>query len=393
MLKNSWCFFFLLHVFGLIAQESTVSKSNPFIVEVQYSAGKLAPVYPHYPKSVLVNAVELHLGYQTYGRERWNKLFNYPRLGLSFIYQDLGNRDILGQQFSIVPTVYFSTAKKETAKFYAEVRYGLGLACFTAVYDSVSNKNNFGVSSAFTWQYTIGANMHWNVSKKVSVQLGAVWYHASNAHTQLPNVGVNTFSVYFGLLAYPFGRIPRVHDKDTVGVDKKWHLNLRFGSGWQEMGGAFGPVGGKKYPVYTGAIYTSRRIAKIILWKAGLIYRYYPMYQAFLQEHKVFDSKLVLRSSSFTIFTGMDFLLGHFAISLEAGVNVYKPAYQSFYNVYEKSTAVNFYTKQYLATRFGLNYYILDPYLHPRNNVFLGAYVSANSGQAEFLELNLGYVW
>ena len=377
----------------LYAQETTAEKPNPFIVEVQYSAGKLAPVYRNFPKSVLVNTVELHLGYQTFGKERWNKLFNYPRLGLSLIYQDLGNKNVLGQQFSIVPTVYFSTAKKENAKFYAEVRYGLGLACFTTPYDSISNKDNEGAGSTFTWQYTIGVNAHWNVSKKASIQLGAVWYHASNAHTQLPNVGVNNFAVYFGLLAYPFGRLKRTHENDSLSIDKKWHLNLRFGSGWQEMGGAFGPIGGKKYPVYTGAIYTSRRIAKIILWKAGLIYRYYPMYNEFIKTHNVFNSQLTLRSSSFTIFTGFDFLLGHFAISLEAGVNVYKPAYKSFYNVYEKSTAVNFYTKQYLATRFGLNYYILDPYKHPRNNVFLGAYVSANSGQAEFLELNLGYVW
>lgn len=159
------------------------------------------------------------------------------------------------------------------------------------------------------------------------------------------------------------------------------------------MGNAFGPVGGKKYPVYTVSIYTSRRLAKIITAKMGLIYRYYPMYYTFLQNQKVFDSKLTLRSSAFIVFMGADFLLGHFAISLEAGVNVYKPVFQSFDAFYEKSTPINFYTKKYLATRFGLNYYILDPYLHPRNNVFVGAYVSANSGQAEFLELNLGYVW
>ena len=291
------------------------------------------------------------------------------------------------------PTVYFRTGKKEDSKIFAEFRYGLGLACFTAPFDSVTNKKNFGAGSVFTWQYTVGANMNWKVSKNVNMQLGAIWYHASNSHTQLPNVGINNFAVYLGLVAYPGGRPTRTHERDTVGVDKKWHLNFRFGSGWHEMGNAFGPAGSKKYPVYTGAIYTTRRVAKIMTAKIGFIYRYYPMYHEFLQQHKVFDSKLTLRSSAFIVFVGADFLLGRFAISLEAGVNVYKPAYLSFYNFYEKSTPINYYTKQYLATRFGLNYYLLDPYLHPRNNVFVGAYVSANSGQAEFLELNIGYVW
>ncbi|MDB5281104.1 MAG: hypothetical protein JWO06_179, partial [Bacteroidota bacterium] len=47
----------------------------------------------------------------------------------------------------------------------------------------------------------------------------------------------------------------------------------------------------------------------------------------------------------------------------------------------------------YIATRFGANYYIFDPYKHLRNNIFVGANVSANSGTAEFLEFNLGYVF
>ncbi|MCX6197628.1 MAG: acyloxyacyl hydrolase [Bacteroidetes bacterium] len=378
--------------FSLYAEEN-VQKQNPFVVDIHYSAGKVAPIYPNFPKSVFANGVEVFLGYQTYGSQRWHKLFNYPRMGLSFIYQDLGNREVLGQQFSIVPTVYFSTAKKENAKFYAEFRYGLGIACFTTPYDDVDNRHNNGAGSIVTWQYTVGANMNWKVDKRINVQLGAVWYHASNAHTQLPNVGVNNFAVYFGLLAYPFGKFKRTHEKDSIGIDKKWHLNLRFGSGWHEMGNAFGPVGGKKYPVYTASVYTTRRLAKAITAKMGFIYRYYPMYQTVLEQHKVYDSKLVLRSSAFIVFLGADFLLGHFAISLEAGINVYKPAFVSFHKYYEKPNKIDFYTKQYLATRFGLNYYVRDPYLHPRNNVFVGAYVCANSGQAEFLELNLGYVW
>ena len=370
-------------------------KRSRFLLEVQYSPGKVAPVYPYFPKNLFSNAVELHLGYQTTGEQLWNKLFNYPRLGVSLIYQNLGNNQILGQQFSIVPTVYFSTAHKENAKVYADFRYGLGIACFNRKYDSITNPHDWGVGEHFTWQFTIGANLHWNFSPYAAFQLGGIWYHASDSHTQLPNVGVNNFSAYLGLVIYPFGRSVRVHDQDTTRLDTKWHSNFRYGSGYQEKGGAFGPVGGKKYPVYTGAIYASKRVAKVIMLKVGAMYRYYPMYLSVLQEmpREGFTSNQKLKSSAFIVFTGFEFLLGHFAISLEAGINVYKPAYKPFYNEYEPSTAVNYWTQQLLATRFGANYYILDPYKHPRNNVFLGAYVSATAGEAEFLELNIGYVF
>ena len=127
--------------------------------------------------------------------------------------------------------------------------------------------------------------------------------------------------------------------------------------------------------------------------KAGFIYRYYPMYQSFIEDYHVYDSKITLRSSAFILFIGNEFLLGHFAISLEAGINVYKPAYKAFYNQYEKSSTFNYYTKQFIATRFGANYYLFDPYVQPRNNVFIGAFVNANLGQAEFFEFNVGYVF
>lgn len=391
---------FLFSLIGVLAcfsssagEQKKQNKADRFVIEAQYSAGKLFPMYHTMPKTTFTNAGEIFLGYQTDGEKQWNKIFNYPRMGMTFLIQDLGNNRIFGQQFSFVPTVYFSTAKKENAKFYAEIRYGLGMAVFNRPYDSLTNHDNALAGSYTSWQYTVGANMRWQVSRYISLQLGGVWYHASNAHTQLPNVGVNNFAVYVGLLTYPFGKKPRTHENDSLPFEKKWHVNFRFGSGWQEMGGAFGPAGGKKYPVYTAAIYAGKRVAKIFYMKAGAIYRYYPMYEEFNRQHNVFSKNPVLHATSFTLFIGNEFLLGHFSISLEAGINVYKPAYKAFYNYYEKSTAINYYTKQYITTRFGLNYYVFDPYSHLRNNVFVGAYVSANTGQAEFLELNLGYVF
>ena len=389
--------FLLLHLFFcqsfLFAQAEKQTASSPFVVELQYAAGKIAPVYRQFPKSIISNTVEIFWGYQTYGKQRWNKPFNYPRMGISTIFQELGNDQKLGQQISLVPTVYFSTAKKENAKFFAEIRYGLGLAFFTNPYNAVTNRDNKGAGSKFTWQFVVGANLRWNISKQVGLQLGVVMYHASNAHTQLPNVGVNNFAFTVGLLAYPFGRMARNHSLDSTAIDKKFHINFRFGSGWHERGSAFGPVGGKKYPVYTAAIYASRLTGKIFLLKAGIIYRYYPMYESFNKDNQVFSSKQKLNASAFIIFLGNEFMLGHFSINLEAGINVFKPAYKAFNNYYEKSTAFNYYSKQYLATRFGINYYLFDPYKHPRNNIFMGAAVSANFGQAEFLELNLGYVY
>jgi hypothetical protein len=369
-------------------------KRKTFLIEAQYGAGKVAPVYPNFPKNTFVNIAEVHVGYQTAGESQWNKIFNYPRLGVSFIYQNLGNNAVFGQQFSIVPTVYFSTAKKENAKVFADFRVGMGLATFNKVYDTITNPSNDMVSEHATWQITLGSNLHWNISEYLSLQVGAMWYHASDSHTVLPNVGINTFGGFAGLAVYPFGRAARSHTYDTLQVENKWHANFRFGSGYQAKGGPFGPEVGPKYPVYTAAAYASKRVAKVFLLKAGAIYRYYPLYQSVIEGNPAFTSNTKLKSSAFIVFGGSEFLLGHFAISVEVGINVYKPAYKTFSDEYlGRVTPYNYYLGRYLATRFGANYYILDPYKHMRNNVFVGAYVSANSGEAEFLELNVGYVF
>jgi len=369
-------------------------KRKTFIAEVDYGAGKVAPVHSNFPHSTFVNIAEVHLGYQTAGESQWNKIFNYPRLGVSFIYQNLGNNNIFGQQFSIVPMVYFSTAKKENAKVYAEFRYGLGMACFDKTYYDGTDHRNFMIGEHVTWQFNIGANLHWNISKYLSMQVGGMWLHASDSHTVLPNVGMNTFAGFAGLSIYPYGRIARVHTYDTLEVENKWHANFRFGSGYQAKGGPFGPQFGPKYPVYTGAVYASKRVGKIFLLKAGLIYRYYPMFLSIIQTDSSYTSHLKLNSSAFIIFGGTEFLLGHFAINLEAGINVYKPAFKTYAADYlSKGKPLNYYLGEYLATRFGVHYYILDPYKHMRNNVFLGVNVSANSGEAEFLEFNVGYVF
>ncbi|HWB63340.1 MAG TPA: acyloxyacyl hydrolase, partial [Chitinophagales bacterium] len=255
------------------ADEKPKKKKEHFIIEAQYAAGKVMPVYKGFPATSFSNVAEIHLGYQTNGKQAWNRYLNYPRLGFSLIYQNLGNNHVLGQQFSIVPTVYFSTARRDDAKVYAEIRYGLGLACFNRPYDSISNPQNFGAGEHFMWQFTVGANLHWNFSRYASLQVGGIWYHASDAHTQLPNVGVNNFAGYLGILVYPFGRLPRTHQRDTVAIEKKWHVGFRFGSGYQERGNAFGPIGGPKYPVYTASVYVMHRVAKFLLLKAGATYR------------------------------------------------------------------------------------------------------------------------
>ena len=49
--------------------------------------------------------------------------------------------------------------------------------------------------------------------------------------------------------------------------------------------------------------------------------------------------------------------------------------------------------KHLISSRFGLKYYALNTNNSPKHNVFLGAFINANLGQADFTELGIGYVF
>ncbi len=115
---------------------------------------------------------------------------------------------------------------------------------------------------------------------------------------------------------------------DSIPLEGKWHFNVRAGSGGNRKGSAFGYLTKDnvqdqgRYLVYTLSVYASKRVAKVITVKAGLTYRYYQMYHSFLLNNntKPFNtSNIYLKMVSFLAFTGFEFMLGHFAINLEAG--------------------------------------------------------------------------
>ena len=49
--------------------------------------------------------------------------------------------------------------------------------------------------------------------------------------------------------------------------------------------------------------------------------------------------------------------------------------------------------KKAILSRLGIKYYLFNNNNNPSHNVFLGATINANLGQADFSEFNIGYVY
>ena len=96
-------------------------------------------------------------------------------------------------------------------------------------------------------------------------------------------------------------------------------------------------------------------------------------------------------------------MLSHIGIELEFGLNLYKPIYKYDYELTNGTIENGIYIKPKLdwyfdikktiSSRLGLKYYLLNTNKSPKQNLFLGAFINANFGQADFSELSLGYVY
>ena len=74
------------------------------------------------------------------------------------------------------------------------------------------------------------------------------------------------------------------------------------------------------------------------------------------------------------------------------GVNFYKPFYEEEWLLNEVELNWYYQIKKHVPARMGLKFYALNTDKNPKHNVFLGATINANLGQADFTELSLGYV-
>ena len=78
-------------------------------------------------------------------------------------------------------------------------------------------------------------------------------------------------------------------------------------------------------------------------------------------------------------------------MNVEGGINLYKPFYRDFYEFYEGRGKVDFWLKNVFPSTFGIHYYIVDPTEKPNYNIFIGANIRANFGQADYTDLFIGY--
>ncbi len=386
-------FLFVAHDYK--AQDTINNHPTNVYIEPAIMIGKIVPTKMPYPLSNGVSSCFIDVGFINKSANKyWVSYYNFPSTGVSFSSTNLGNEHIFGNAISIAPFIQFKWARHTFKTSY--FKFGIGSSYFTKHYNSRNNYDNVMIGSPFTWNFQIVGYRYIYTSNSMNLRAGIAYLHNSNGHIQLPNNGLN--SAMFSLAAQVFTNKSygnNLYSPDSFSIDHTRHsfLQIREGNGVQEFGGRNGPTGSTKKGVYTAALSYGIIFNQQIKVRAGIAYRYYQHYYEYITQapDTAFLKHSKWNASNVFAFIGFEFLVGRFSIDVEEGINIYKPFYPTFFNLYERGNKVDFFLKKWIPSRMGLDYYVINIKKKPRNNFFIGAYINANFGQADFSELTVGF--
>jgi hypothetical protein len=318
----------------------------------------------------------------------WTKYYHYPDAGISLVYSNLGNEKVFGNEVDLCPFITFYAGK--TLKKAWLFRFGMGTSHFSTHYNVLHNPQDAPIGSEYTWNFEGFLYRNLIITKNFSLRGGAGYFHSSNGHTQLPNLGLNSGVLSLCAQFYTKNINPDfvIPERKKEKVPYRYFITLRQGIGIHKLGSPFGPANSPTSEVYSSAVSGGIIFNDHIKVRSGFTYR---LYDHFLDDSPFTKKGTPWYYSNIYFFAGCEFLMGHVSIDIEGGINLYKPFYPTFYREYGGSTATaQYFLKKTFPCRLGLNYYLINTSKHPIFNVFIGADLNANFGEADFSEISVG---
>lgn len=369
-------FLFVTSETSLFGQPGPPLPENNYQIELRTHYGfylhhhfELEHFNAHFP------SFELAVQRSTFGRQRWESLYDYPIVGVAAFYSGMGNFEEIGQVFALYPFISFplNTNVENRLNF----RLGMGLAYLTNKYDPVENYRNFAIGSHLNAAASLYLDYRRVISPRFTFIASGGLTHFSNGSTKTPNFGLNILTAAAGLTWYIDRPNPYL-DKKFLPIlrlfeyDNKRHLSVEIiqSFGTRDMSQQLG----KRF-------YVSNTAVNILLpvgmkGKAGLGLEV--TYDA--SDKGVLDQRAAIE--------GVDFY--------ESNFDLLKPGVSAVYEMMLSRTSFIFQFGFHLAgaeKSDGLAFEKLGVKYHFTNQLFGSIALTAHGGRADFIGYGVGYRW
>jgi hypothetical protein len=349
----------------LFAQE----EQKPFSLEVDYTYGSILEHNPDISHLIAEHPRGFTLAYnrKTYGFSEWERRYQYPDWGFTFIYQDQVN-PILGENYSVVAHMNWYFYNRNLV-----IRVGQGIGLATNPFDEIDNPENNAYGTRLLSNTFLKANyVRENVWKGLGIHAGFSIVHYSNANIHAPNNSTNTFAfnagVSYQLDAENFpDYIPMSGDELDYKEKIKYNVAFRMGSNESDY------VNQGAFPFYVFSGFASKRINYKSSFTAGVDM----FFATFLKEQIKFESIAYPELGTtgdedykrVGVFIGHELRFNKVAFVSQLGYYVYWP-YEFENRIYN---------------RLGLQRYFMN------DKFFAAITLKAHGAKAEGAEFGIGY--
>jgi hypothetical protein len=358
----------LIFIFLLIgfAGNAQLAK-RPVIIESKVHAGINLPFYKalNFLNQDDIYAFDLSVSFPTYGKDYWEKLYNYPRTGIGYSYWSLGNDKVLGKAYALYGYINIPVFRK-TEKFSLNYQVSFGGAYLPKVFDIYMNHLNRAIGSHANLYIRLGIDGRIKLSPRCEMVVEAGTTHFSNGKTRSPNYGINDGSFSLGL-NYLLNNIKTEKQAPEVPViSKKYVQSVIYSAGSKVYDNLFG----KRYFISSISYNIERYIN--IRSKIGLGSDLF--YDAAISEALADKDGIPEKDFSKLIRFGLHTSYAIRYKNLTMGIQV---GYYLYSKYTDLTLVYNRISVQYLFT----------------SNIIGSFGIKSHYGKADFIEWGLGYCW
>lgn len=410
-IKHPICFFLLVFNSAIIAQNDEYNVDETYFFTPELILGKTLEANTFFPKTDLQKNLFLSIGNYNYNPEKeWAARLNYPTTGIIFGYTDFGNTDKVGKAYYVMPFMEFSILKSVFSEDL-NLNIGIGGSYMDTQYDEQTNPFNRAITTKLNWSFR--SFLYYSILKKKRTdwRVGLGYLHHSNGHTRLPNQGLNSIAASISA-RFENPKETTEFKKPEFSSTSQTYFSSRIGIGQNVLSEKFNT----KKEVYSFSASAGKIINNTFKFGGGFYYRFYEHYYDYIKNNEVlveeqyphFADNPYGYATNFGLFATSELLIDHFGFEFDLGLNIYKPFYKIDWKLNQGYTYQNandvtvevlgeldwyYEIKRTISARMGLKYYLWSTNMAPKHNIFIGAHINANLGQADFTELSLGYVY
>ena len=241
------------------------------------------------PFNAHVPAFELSIIKDTYGKKDWERVHNYPIIGLSFFYSSLAKNPAVGQSFAAYPFITFPVLR--TVRNFFGLKLGIGLSYLTKTFDPIENYKNIAIGSHLNVAINLMAEYRLKLNKTTEFSAGLSLIHFSNGSMATPNYGLNMPMMSVGVskrlakenkkIASRRAQIPVFSYKPN----KILIFNILGGYASKNMGNVFG----ERFDVYTTSFSALKYFNEISAFGLSFDFSWDGSHKALLEKEGVYD--------------------------------------------------------------------------------------------------------